>query len=354
MGACINFESLSKFLLYITILIVLAVGIAELLSSCKKDQNTEGLTLLQQEIPASFPQPAYTFNDNPLSEEGFQLGKRLFYDGRLSIDNEHPCSSCHEQRGAFGTFEHDRSHGVYHSHTLRNAPALSNLAWSTSFHWDGAFTSIADEASQPINGHVEMGETWEGVISKLESDKSYRDEFKKVFRYPFIRPEFVQKALAQFIGSIVSYDSKYDRVVKGLDAFSAQELNGYQVFQSKCAGCHTEPLFTNNAYYNIGLPVDPALNDFGRMRVTGLSTDSLKFKVPSLRNCNMTSNYMHDGRFNTLGQVIDHYRFRVQAGPTVDPLIGSGIVMTDVQAHDLTQFLKTLSDSSILSNPRYR
>ena len=263
---------------------------------------------MQQEIPAGFPQPFYKFIDNPLSKEGIELGRRLFYDGRLSIDGMHPCSSCHQQTGSFGTFEHDRSHGVFNSHTLRNAPALINLSWQTSFHWDGEFRSLKDEAVQPITGHIEMGESWKGVIDKLLKDGTYRDQFRKVFRSQFIRPEFIVQALAQFTGTIISADSKYDRVKQGTAMFTAQEQNGYQVYMTNCAGCHPEPMFTDYSLRNIGLPVDPFLNDFGRMMVTGKTEDSLKFKVPTLRNVYISSNYMHDGRFNTLAQCINHYR----------------------------------------------
>ena len=185
-----------KSLLTILILLSVAIFSSYLLGGCKKDGHTKNLPLLQQEIPAGFPQPVYTFQDNPLSKEGFELGRKLFYDGRLSIDNLHPCSSCHQQIGGFGTFEHDRSHGVNNSHTLRNAPVLFNLAWSTSFHWDGEFTSLKDEAAQPINGHIEMGESFEGVINKINDDAEYRQQFKKVFGYPFIRPEHILQALS--------------------------------------------------------------------------------------------------------------------------------------------------------------
>ncbi len=160
----------------LTILFLLSVTILSsyLLGACKKDENTKDLQLLQQEIPAGFPQPVYTFQDNPLSKEGFELGRKLFYDGRLSIDNLHPCSSCHQQIGGFGTFEHDRSHGVFNSHTFAMHRYLFNLAWSTSFHWDGEFTSLKDEAAQPINGHIEMGESFEGVINKIKDDTEYQ------------------------------------------------------------------------------------------------------------------------------------------------------------------------------------
>ncbi|MEO7984691.1 MAG: cytochrome c peroxidase [Bacteroidota bacterium] len=324
------------------------------LGACKKDQNIDGLHLMTQEIPAGFPQPVYRFSDNPLSEEGFELGRKLFYDGRISIDNEHPCSSCHQQIAAFGTYQHDRSHGVFNSHTLRNAPVLFNLAWNTSFHWDGEFSSLQDEAAQPINGHIEMGESFEGVINKIKDDKEYQTLFKKVFRYPFIRPEYILKALAQFTGYMVSGNSKYDRFKKGTDVFTAQEDRGYQLFKAKCATCHPEPMFTDYSIRNIGLPIDNFLKDYGRMRVTGKKEDSLKFKTPTLRNTYISSNYMHDGRFNTLLQCIDHFRSGVQQSATLDPLLTNGITLTNIEATDLTVFLRALTDSAFLKDPRFQ
>ena len=338
-------------ILFISLFVVLS---SYLLGSCKKDQNTDGLNLLQQEIPASFPQPAYTFQDNPLSQEGFELGRKLFYDGRLSIDNLHPCSSCHQQIAAFGTYEHDRSHGVFDSHTLRNAPVLFNLAWNNNFHWDGEFSSLFDAVAQPINGHIEMGESFEGVINKIKDDKDYQERFKKVFRYPFIRPEYILKALAQFTGYMVSANSKYDRFKKGIEPFTVQEDRGYQLYKAKCATCHPEPMFTDYSFRNIGLPVDNFLKDYGRIRITGKKEDSLKFKVPTLRNTYISSNYMHDGRFNTLLQCINHYRSGVQQSTTLDPLLTSGITLTNAEANDLTVFLRTLTDSAFLKDPRFQ
>jgi cytochrome c peroxidase len=343
-----------KSLLTILILLSVAVLSSYSLGSCKKDGHTKNLQLLQQEIPAGFPAPVYTFQDNPLSKEGFELGKKLFYDGRLSIDNLHPCSSCHQQIGGFGTFEHDRSHGVNNSHTLRNAPVLFNLAWSTSFHWDGEFTSLKDEAAQPINGHIEMGESFEGVINKINDDAVYRQQFKKVFGYPFIRPEHIIQALSQFTGSLVSADSKYDRYKKGTATFTVQEENGYQLYKANCASCHPEPLFTDYSFRNIGLPVDNFLKDYGRMMITGKKEDSLKFKVPTLRNTYISSNYMHDGRFNTLSQCINHYRTGVQQSTTLDPLLTNGITLTNAQAADLFVFLRALTDSAFLKDPRFQ
>ena len=342
-----------KSVLTISGLIVIALLASYLLGSCKKDQNTNGINLLQQEIPIGFPQPLYKFEDNLLSKEGFELGKKLFYDGRLSIDNEHACSSCHQQIAAFGTFEHDLSHGVNNSHTMRNAPALFNLAWSPILHWDGEFTSLKDEAAQPINGHIEMGESFEDIINKIKDDKEYQEQFKKVFRYPFIRPEYILKALSQFTGYMISADSKYDRYKKGTAAFTSQEQNGYQLFKANCATCHPEPMFTDYSLRNIGLPVDNFLKDYGRIRITSKKEDSLKFKVPTLRNVYISSNYMHDGRFNTLGQCINHYRSGIQQSATLDPLLTNGILLTNTQAADIAVFLRTLTDSAFLKDPRF-
>jgi cytochrome c peroxidase len=343
-----------KSLLTISVLISAFILITYLLGACKKDLKTGKLQPLQQQIPFGFPTPNYEFRDNPLSQEGFELGRKLFYDGRLSIDNEHSCSSCHQQSGGFGTFQHDLSHGVFDSHTLRNAPVLFNLAWNTSFHWDGEFSTLIDEAAQPINGHIEMGETYEGIINKIKDDKDYQEKFKKVFGYPFIRPEFILKALSQFTGYLVSADSKYDRNKKGTATFTAQEDRGYQLFKVNCANCHKEPLFTDYSFRNIGLAVDHHLDDAGRMRITGKKEDSLKFKVPTLRNVYISSNYMHDGRFNTLLQCINHYRNGIQQSTTLDPLLTTGITLTNTEANDITVFLRTLTDSTFLADPRFR
>jgi cytochrome c peroxidase len=342
-------KSFATILLLFLFVILLAYG----LGSCRKD-NPNHLEMMEQEIPASFPTPAYRFKDNPLSKEGFELGKKLFYDGALSLDGNFPCASCHQQIAGFGTYEHDRSHGYNNSHTLRNAPALFNLAWQTSFHWDGEFKSLFDEAAQPINGHIEMAESFNGVINKLQKDAEYRNQFKTVFRSEFIRPEFILKALAQFTGYMVSANSKYDRYKKGQASFTAQELNGYQIYQANCAACHPEPMFTDYSFRNTGLPVDAFLNDYGKMRVTNNRVDSLKFKVPTLRNTYISANYMHDGRFNTLAQCINHYRTGVQQSATLDPLLTSGITLTNTQATDLRAFLITLTDSSFLIDPRFK
>lgn len=335
------------------LLVVSVTLLSYLLGACNKNDNPNNLTYLQQEIPAGFPEPAYRFADNQLSREGFELGRKLFYDGQLSIDGAHACFSCHQQIAAFGTFEHDRSHGVNNTHTLRNAPPLFNLAWQTSYHWDGEFSSLFDEAAQPIHGEHEMGETFNGVVGKLQKDPDYRKAFKKVFRTDFISPPLILKALAQFTGNLTSANSKYDRYKKGTATFTAQEEAGYQLYKAKCATCHPEPMFTDYSFRNIGLPVDPLLNDYGKLRITKDSKDSLKFKVPSLRNTYISSNYMHDGRFNTLSQCLNHYRSWVQSSATLDPLVAGGIPLTNTDIDNLALFLRALTDSSFIKDPRF-
>jgi cytochrome c peroxidase len=342
-------KSFSIIFIIVFSVIFLAYG----LGACRRD-NPNDLEMMSQVIPEGFPDPVYRFRDNPLSKEGFELGRKLFYDGRLSIDGNFPCASCHQQIAAFGTYEHDRSHGYNGSHTLRNAPVLFNLAWQKNLHWDGEFISLADEAAQPINGHIEMAASFNVVIDKLQKDEDYRKRFKKVFRSEFIRPEFILKALAQFTGYMTSANSKYDRYKKGQVSFSSQELNGYQVFQANCATCHPEPMFTDYGFHNTGLPVDLFLNDYGRIRVTKNAADSLKFKTPTLRNTYISANFMHDGRFNTLAQCITHYRTGVQPGITLDPSLTGGITLTNTQASDLALFLRTLTDSSFLIDARFQ
>ena len=334
-------------------LVAIIIAVGYMLGSCKKNDNPNNLHWVSLSTPEGFPAPLYHFEDNPVSEEGIELGRRLFYDGRLSVDGNYPCASCHQQIAGFGTFEHDRSHGYNGSHTLRNAPVLFNLNWQSSFHWDGEFNSLYTEAGQPINSHNEMASNFNEVIGKLQKDPEYRTAFKKVFRSEFISPENMLKALAQFTGTLISADSKYDRYKKGQASYTSQEESGYQVFQAKCATCHPEPMFTDYKFHNIGLPIDNFLNDFGKIRVTKLGADSLKFKTPTLRNVNISANYMHDGRFNTLMQCLNHYRTGVQTSATLDPLLTNGITLTNTEATNLVLFLRTLTDSAFLKDSRY-
>ncbi len=324
-----------------------------LVNSCRKEETTRGLTKLDQVMPLSFPAPRYLFTDNPLTVEGFELGKKLFYDTLLSDDHEVSCGSCHQQVAAFGTFEHDLSHGVHHSHTQRNAPVLFNLAWSSFFQWDGAYSKLTEAVAQPLTGHIEMGMDFGRIIQYLENNDDYKNSFAKVFHTKFIRPEQVLKALSQFTGYLVSANSRYDKYMIGQEQFSAQEIRGLALFSVNCATCHAPPLFTDFTIRNNGISYDNSLKDIGRMGITGKNEDSMSFKVPTLRNAYISSNYMHDGRYNTLHQVIDFYRFDMQHRNNLDPLLRNGIHLSDAQADDLFEFLRTLTDTSFLRDRRF-
>ncbi len=330
-----------------------------MLDACKKKDvpvdTPFATTPLQFVIPNGWPQPpANIFASNPLTEEGFALGRKLFYDTRLSIDNTVACANCHQQFAAFATYDHDFSHGLNNLHTFRNAPALFNLAWMQKMHWDGGITHIEVQPLAPITNPIEMGETIDHVLSKLRADTAYPRLFTKAFGSNEITSQKMLKAISQFMGSIVSSNSKYDKVKRGEASFTLSEQNGYTVYQSKCATCHPEPLFTDNSFRNNGLPVNPALNDFGRLLITGDKADSLKFKVPSLRNIGVSLPYMHDGRFNSVGSVIDHYRTGiVTTQPTLDPLLVNRIAITNQEKNDLIYFLFALTDTSFTKDPRF-
>lgn len=339
--------------LTITALGIIIIGGSLILESCRKNASLNSSTPINFIVPQGFPPPTYYFQGNPLTEEGFLLGRKLFYDGRLSLDGNFPCASCHQPVAAFTTFEHDRSHGYNNSHTLRNAPGLFNLAWYPVFMQDGSKMDLAEIYRDHITDPTEMAETMDNVISKLEQDDNYKRMFAAAFGNTEISQDRIFKAISQFLINMVSADSKYDKVMRGEATFNSFEQSGYQIFQQHCSTCHKEPLFTDFSFRNVGLELDMNLNDFGRMMVTGNASDSLKFRVPSLRNAEFTSYYTHDGRISLPRLVIQHYR-NPNLGPTLDPLLLNGIILTDTEEDHLMAFLRTLSDSAFLNNPRYR
>ena len=334
-------------------LIVLFVATGSLLmNGCRKDPLN--LTPINFTIPPGFPQPAYNFTSNPFTEEGFQLGKKLFFDGRLSADGNFACGSCHQPVAAFTTFEHDRSHGYNNSHTLRNAPGLFNVAWLPEYNQDGSAKTLEEVYRKHITDPTEMAETIPNVLKKLEADADYKRMFRAAFGDEKITEERMYRALSQFVLNLVSADSKYDKVKRGEASFTAEEQQGYTLFQSKCGTCHKEPLFTDLSYRNNGLEFDIGLNDHGRMRVTGNASDDLKFRVPSLRNAELTSYYGHDGTLSVFRMMIQHYKNGIVQTPTLDPLLVNGIQTTTAEENALVAFIRTLSDSAFLNNPRFR
>jgi cytochrome c peroxidase len=307
-------------------------------------------------VPKNFPTPIYDFTNNQLSENKIELGKMLFYDPILSSDNTISCSSCHLSYTAFTHTDHDLSHGIKNRIGTRNAPSLINLAWGKSFMWDGAIHHLDVQALAPITNHNEMDETIENIINKLQQSKKYKQQFYKAFNDSIITGEYTLKAISQFLVTIVSADSKYDKVIrkeKGF-AFNESEKKGYELFKINCSSCHTEPLFTNNEFENNGLEIDKYLHDVGRIKITGNATDSFKFKVPTLRNCEVTYPYMHDGRFKNLQMVLFHYTEDIHQSPTLANQLKTKIVLNETDKNNLVAFLKTLTDETFLNNPKFQ
>ncbi|TCZ66408.1 cytochrome-c peroxidase [Flaviaesturariibacter aridisoli] len=338
----------------LTFVVLAVAGAVALLQSCRRSEVVPRRgTVLPFVVPAGFPQPAYDFNASPLIEEAVDLGRRLFYEGALSKDSTVPCSSCHMPTAAFTTFEHDRSHGYNHSHTLRNAPGLANLAWYRVYFQDGQYSDLESVLSRHLTHPAEMGENFPELIARLSADTSYVRRFADAFGEGPVSEARIVGALKQFLLSMVSADSKWDRVQRGTASFAPEEAAGAQVFAAKCATCHSGALFSDFSFHNTGLAADPLLNDRGRMGVTGSAADSLKFRVPSLRNLSLTSFYAHDGRYSAFRLYVRHYRDNLQPSPTLDPLLAGGIALSASEEDNLMRFLFTLTDSGYIHNPRY-
>lgn len=324
------------------------------MNGCSKKTDTDHKTTpINFVVPAGYPQPQYKFEGNPLTQEGFELGRKLFYDGNLSKDGNFSCASCHQQFAAFSTFDHDLSHGFNNQFTTRNAPGLFNLVWHKEFHWDGGINHIEVQPLAPLTAPNEMAEDINNVVNKLKQDSKYQTMFRAAFGDDDINSQKMLKAITQFVCTLVSANSKYDQVKRGAKSFSAAEQNGYSLFQQKCATCHKEPLFTDLSYRNNGMPLNAFIKDYGRMGITGKKEDSLKFKVPSLRNVFQTFPYGHDGRFYSIDNVLNHYSNGIQTSATLDPLLKNKIALTTEERYYIKTFLATLTDSTFLNDKRF-
>jgi len=304
------------------------------------------------QIPKGWPKPNYDFSKNPLTEEGFQLGRQLFYDPILSKDSTISCASCHLQATGFTHVDHSLSHGIDGKIGTRNSMTMMNLAWSKSFMWDGGVNHLDVQPLNPITSLVEMNETLANVVLKLRKSDKYKSLFFAAFGDNNITGQRILKALSQFELMLVSSNSKYDKVMRKEAVFTNQEQNGYQLFKTNCASCHSEPLFTNGNFENNGIPLDSTLNDIGRQRITEKPEDYLKFKVPSLRNIQFTNPYMHDGRFNKLTEVIKHYN-SIGNKINVSKQLKKSRNLTDNERVDLVAFLLTLTDNEFLFDKRF-
>lgn len=305
--------------------------------------------------PANFPAMVYDLSRNPLTVEGVALGKTLFYDVQLSRDSTISCGLCHQQSAGFAHSDHALSHGIHDRIGTRNVPGLQNLGWDREFFWDGGVTSLDELPMTPIQSAVEMDLKFSEALSRVQKSPKYPPLFKAAFGSDTVTTARFLKAISQFVLTLVSADSRYDKYVRKETGgeLTTDELAGLSLFQQKCATCHATDLFTDRSYRNNGLPAG-VINDQGRYTITLAETDRLKFKVPSLRNVEKTFPYMHDGRFATLDQVLEHYRTGVKDSPTLDPLLKAngklGIALADTEKRQLIAFLRTLTDNTFLTN----
>ncbi|MFM6947809.1 MAG: cytochrome-c peroxidase [Aquirufa sp.] len=322
--------------------------------SSEKKEAISPIPLVETfKIPQNFPATVYPLSSNPINKDGFELGKALFNDPILSRNNTISCSECHNQSYAFTHHGHDISHGIDNQKGSRNAPAIQNEAWQQDFFWDGGVSDLDLFSIAPIENPVEMDEKLGNVIEKLKKSPKYPALFNKAYGSSEITSSKFLKALSQFMLSLVSSNSRYDKYVRNEgEILTQQELEGMKLFKEHCSTCHSGELFTDQSYRNNGLQIQ-GTKDPGRFRITEKENDRYKFKVPSLRNIDVTSPYMHDGRFYTLDQVLEHYSLGIQKTPNLDPNLANGIPLNADQRLQIIAFLKTLTDKEFLNNANF-
>ena len=340
--------------------------------SCKKDNPViveyDGTPYNLEFNTNSLPEPNLPL-DNPLTVEKIALGRMLFFDPLLSQDGTISCSSCHIQEDGFSD-SRQFSEGVGGLTGNRQAMAIFNLAWhENGFFWDGRAELLRHQAVLPIQDPVEMNESLAMVISKLQFKKAYQDQFKRAFANGKISANNIALALEAFMFSIISDNSKYDQFLAGNATLTESEERGRFLFFEEfneffpdesgagCAHCHAGSNFENDEYMNNGLDAEGSFTDLGREDVTGDLADRARFKVPSLRNVAVTAPYMHDGRFNTLEETIEHYNSGLQESSTLEPhLVATlpSLMLDEDDITDLINFLNTLTDETYLNNPDYK
>lgn len=352
-------------------LLMVLTGIT-LLWSCEKDDVPMNVIVID-ETPfilnyGTLPAPLLP-SDNVLTIQGVKLGRMLFYEKLLSKDGSQACADCHRQQDGFSDTSRF-SIGVEHMPGKRQAMPIFNMAWHTNeFFWDGRAHLLRDQALKPIQDPLEMHETLPNVVAKLSNSQLYKDQFIRTFGSDEITSEKMALAMEQFMLTIVSNDSKFDKFLAGEVQLTESENRGRMLFSTEynpffpevsgadCMHCHGGANFENDKYMNNGLDAESDIADIGRQAVSGAPGDRAKFKVPSLRNVALTAPYMHDGRFKTLEEVIDHYNTGIQESLTVDPAIlntkATGLFLTKQDKEDLVNFLKTLTDETFQHNPEY-
>ncbi|MCC6684784.1 MAG: c-type cytochrome [Bacteroidia bacterium] len=304
------------------------------------------------ELPAHFPQPVYQYKGNPVSQAGIDLGKLLFNDPLLSADSTIACASCHHQAFAFADGGKALSAGIKNQQGRRNAPGIFNVQWHPYFMADGGVNHLEVMPLAPITDTLEMGESIRQLITKLRRSTFYPSLFKKAFGTDSIYTRNVMLALSQYMGTLVSAHSKYDDVLLGKAQFTPEETEGKKLFEQHCAACHAGVLFSDFKFRSNGLDTSFE-KDRGRARVTDTKADEGKFTTPSLRNVALTAPYMHDGRFESLSRVLQHYVHEIKPSAATDSLlIKQKINLSGAQQQAVIAFLHTLTDSVFITNKK--
>ncbi len=352
--------------------LVIIIVLGFLVQACRKDEipNIPEPTSYNLQLPGIIEQylpPMETPVDNPLTVEGVELGRKLFYDPILSADNTQACAACHAPSSGFSD-ENQFSTGIDGLEGDRNSMPIVNVGWMNSLFWDGRAKSVEDQAFGPVVNPIEMHNTWPNAVVQLQANEVYPGLFEGAFGTDVIDSVLVAKAIAQFERTLISGNAPFDRYLRQepTGMTEQEELEMYQGFalfmdetKGDCFHCHGDkfnPLWTDNLFHNNGL--DAISSDKGLGKVTGNSFDDGKFKTPTLRNLAFTAPYMHDGRFATLNEVVDHYSTGLQNSPTIDPLMKSvddgGVNLTPTEKGLLIKFLLSLSDSSFITNPDFQ
>ena len=349
----------------------LFVAIATFFIGCDEDgistYNPYTPTLQPLEIPAIFSNniidPVIPFN-NPQTVEGIALGKKLFFDPILSGDTTQSCADCHSPENAF-TDSNRFSEGIDGRLGTRNSMPLFNMAWNydEKFFWDGRSFGLEEQVLEPVKNPIEMHNTWVNAMESLQNHSEYPTLFKQAFGTSKIDSTLVTKAIAQFERILISGNSKFDQYLRGETSLTPEEENGFTIFMEEakgdcfhCHGSNNNPIWSDNKFHNNGL--DTAFADFGLGAVTGDPSDNGKFKSPSIRNLAFTAPYMHDGRFATLEEVINHYSEGLQKSSTIDPLMKKvnegGVHLSPKDKNDLKAFLLSLTDREFINNPNFQ
>jgi cytochrome c peroxidase len=360
-----------------------ALAVVLVLVTCKKDETEYDPTPYEIKAPKFFPTRMNIPADNPMTLEGVELGRNLFYDGRMSGSTEPDkmmsCGTCHLQSRSFECgidhpkYNGGRPFGITGIETPHYMLPMINLVWNeTGYLWAGSISesnpdpskrNIEDLVSMAVTAPHEMAGDTNKTKALIQSIPGYPELFAKAFGSNTVTMDNISKAIAQFVRTLISSDSKFDKYMRGEQQLSSQELNGYVLFMTEdgadCFHCHGgsgNPLFTTNLFYNNGK--DSEFNDpRDRFSVTGDPKDRGAYKASTLRNIELTGPYMHDGRFKTLEQVIDFYSQGILWSPNIHPLMHhaneGGIQLTPGEKADLIAFIKTLRDDTFLKNPAF-